>query len=255
MKRCFLLFACILAVACLAATASAASGTLYKLHVKPWTSYGEYAPKYKICTSCGGGVTYSINYGVSSPSVSGTATKFNLGGSTPYSDALFVKHAIGQSYSVVPDPNHTIIPSLHNFVYDVYFYGANLSLSQVLEFDISVYFNGHSLVFGNQCRIAGGHGWDIWDNVNSHWVSANVPCYPISNGWNHLTIQVQRTTTNKLLFHSITLNGKTAVINRYYGLHSAPSSWYGITLNFQMDGNKKQSPYSVYLDRFTFKYW
>lgn len=256
MKRCFPLFASILVVATLATTASAASGTLYNLHKKPWTSYGEYAPKYNICTSCGGGVTYSLTYGISSPTQSGNSTKFHLGGSTPYSDALFTKSVIGHSNSLVPDPNHTIIPNLHNFTYDVYFFGGNLSLSQVLEFDISMYFGGHSLIFGTQCRVAGGHAWDIWDNPNSHWVSAKAPCYPISNGWNHLTIQVQRTSTgNKLVFKTITLNGKTSTINRTYGPNSAPKSWYGVTVNFQMDGNKKQSPYSVYLDKFTFKYW
>jgi hypothetical protein len=82
MKRRFPLFAIIFVVASLAATASAAGGTLSNLHKQPWKAYGEYAPKYNVCTSCGGGVTYSISYGYGSPSLSGSATKFSLGGTT-----------------------------------------------------------------------------------------------------------------------------------------------------------------------------
>ncbi len=187
MKRCFPLFVITFTVASLAATASAASGTLTNLHHKPWKAYGEYAPKYNTCTSCEGGVTYSINYGIGSPSLSGSATKFSLGGTTPYSDALFVKSAIGRMpNSVIYDTNKNMVTSVHDMVYDVYFWGGNLSLAQVLEFDISMFFNGHSLIFGSQCRIAGGHAWDIWDNVNTHWVSANVSCNPISKSWNHV---------------------------------------------------------------------
>jgi hypothetical protein len=256
MKRCFTLFASIFVVAGFATTASA-GGLLTDLHHKPWKAYGEYAPKYNICSSCGGGVTYSIKYGISSPTKSGTSTKFTLGGTTPYSDALFVKSAIGESSSsVVYDPKNVIIPTLHDFVYDVYFWGGDLSVSQVLEFDVSMFFHGHSLVFGSQCRIAGGHNWDIWDNVNTHWVSANVPCNPVSKGWNHATIKFHRTSTgNKLVYQSITLNGKTATLNRTFAPGSAPSGWYGITLNFQMDGNKHQTDYSVYLDKLSFQYW
>jgi hypothetical protein len=52
------------------------------------------------------GVIYSINYGIGSPSISGSATKFSLGGTTPYSDALFVKSAIGRMpNSVIYDTN------------------------------------------------------------------------------------------------------------------------------------------------------
>ena len=146
-------------------------------------------------------------------------------------------------------------PTLHNFTYDAYFYGTDLDLSQVLEFDISMYFNGVSLIWGNQCTIAGGHEWDIWDNVTSHWVSTGASCYPISNGWNHLTIQVQRESDNTLLFQSITLNGTVNNLNKYYAPGKAPENWWGITVNYQMDGDSHQDSYSTYLDDFTFTYW
>jgi len=238
-----------------AANASAKSLTQLQAS-KGWTGYGEFPPVYAICTSCGPGVTWSMAQNVASPSMSGKATKFSIGGTTPYADVLWTNPVIG-AYSTqgLPDTGRTLVPNLHNFTYDVYFYGTNLELSQVLEFDINQYFNGMGFTFGNQCRIAGGHGWDIWDNVNKHWVSTGVACNPVDNAWNHVTIQVQRTSDNELLYQTITLNGVTASINRAVPHYSVASSWYGITVNYQMDGNSKQSPYSVFVDNLNLTYW
>jgi len=66
---------------------------------------------------------------------------------------------------------------------------------------------------------------------------------------------VQRESDNSLLFQSITLNGVKSVINKTYGVSSAPSNWWGITVNYQMDGNYKQVPYTTYLDNFNFTYY
>jgi len=220
-----------------------------------WTSYGEFPPKYDICTKCGPGVTWSTVKGVSSPSLSGNATKYSIGGTTPYADVLWTNPLIGDfSSQGMPDKDHKIIPNIHNFTYDLYFYSSNLQSSQVLEFDINQYFNTKGFTWGHQCRIAGGHEFDIWDNVNWHWIPTGVPCNPVNNSWNHLTLQVQRTWDNKLLYHSITLNGVTKVIDRYFPPFGI-GNWYGVTANYQMDGNYKQSPYSVYVDKFSLSYW
>jgi hypothetical protein len=221
-----------------------------------WIGYGEFPPAYNICTSCGSGVTYSMSQGIKSPSMTGNSTQFNIGGTAPYSDVLWTNPLIGQNSSQgLADSGHTLLPNLHNFTYDVYFYGNNLGASQVLEFDISEYFEGKSFIWGHQCRIAGGNEWDIWDNISQKWVPTGVACNPVNNSWNHVTLQVQRTWDNWLLFQSITLNGVTSTINQYYQPASAPSGWYGITVNFQQDGNHQQSPYTVWLDKFNFMYW
>lgn len=221
-----------------------------------WVGYGELPPKYNICSAPCPGVTWSMKQHIGSPSRSGDATKFNLGGTTSYSDALWTLGLIGQKTTQgMPDKNHTLIPTLHNFTYDSYFYTDQLSLSQVLEFDVNMYFNGMSFVWGNQCRIAGGHEWDIWDNVNTKWVATGFSCNPINSGWNHVTIEVQRTSDNRLLFQSITLNGVKHTVNKYYAHGTAPKSWYGVSVNYQMDGNKNQTDYSTYVDDFSLTYW
>jgi hypothetical protein len=220
-----------------------------------WTGYGEFPPRYDICTNCGSGVTWSMNQGIQSPSISGKATKFSIGGTTPYADVLWTNPVIGNfSSQGLPDYGHSIIPNVHNFTYDVYFYSSNLASSQVLEFDINQYFNSMGFTWGHQCRIAGGNEFDVWDNTNAKWIPTGVPCNPSNNSWNHLTLQVQRTWDNWLLYHSITLNGVTTVIDRYFPPFSV-GNWYGVTVNYQMDGNYQQAPYAVFVDKLNLTYW
>jgi hypothetical protein len=220
-----------------------------------WGSYGQGPPSFIDCSpSPCDGITFSMKQGISSPSLSGSATQFNLGGTAVYTDALFNNHLIGAfSSQGLPDNNQTLVPSYHTFTYDVYFYGTNLELSQAVEFDMNQFFDNLGFIWGHECRIAGGHEWDIWDNVNAHWVPTGIACNPTDNSWNHLTIQVQRTPNNQLLYQSITLNGVTNQVNQYYNPGSAVG-WYGITINYQMDGNSQQAPYSVYLDELSFTY-
>jgi hypothetical protein len=215
-----------------------------------WNGYALLPSSYNICNTCtpaGPLAIWATTQGIKSPALSsGGSMKFDIGGTMPFADILwnvkFTKYL----------PDQKMVPTLSNFTYDVYFYGTNLESSQALEFDINQFFNGMSFIWGHECRIASGHEWDTWDNVHMHWVKSGIPCNPVSNAWNHLVIQVQRTSDNRLLFKSITLNGKTNTLNRYD--NPSPTTWYGLTINYQMDGNGKQQPYSVYLDKLNFTY-
>src|SRR5579871_117549 len=220
-----------------------------------WGLAAQGPPSFVNCSpSPCDGISFGMNQGVNSPSLSGNATEFEIGAGTPFTDAFFNNHLIGDfSSQGLPDSGHTLVPSLHNFVYDVYFYGSNLNASQALEFDINQFTNGLSYIWGHECRVAGGNEWDIFDNQTGQWVATGIPCYPNSNDWNHLTIQVQRTADNKLLYQSITLNGQQYNLNAYY--YPTSSSWFGVTINYQMDGNSVQQPYNVYLDNLSFRYW
>ncbi len=238
-------------------TSAASSGTsLSDLQASGgWGQYGQGPPNFVDCSpSPCDGISFSMTQGVQSPSMSGKATEFNVGGSTPYSDALFNNHLIGPlSSQGMFDTNQTQVSQIYNFTYDVYFYGDNLDLSEALEFDINQFFGGMGFIYGHQCRIANGNEWDVFDNQKGQWIPTGIPCFPNSNSWNHLTIKVQRTSDNHLTYQSITLNGTTSTLNWSLG-HGSASDWYGIVINFQMDGNYRQDSYNVYLDNVTLTY-
>lgn len=221
-----------------------------------WGQFAQGPPNFVNCSpSPCDGISFGMEQGIQSPSMRGPTAEFNVGGTTLYGDAFFNNHLIGAySSQGLPDNNGTLVPSLHTFTYDVYFYGDNLGVSQALEFDVNQFLSGMGLIWGHECRIAGGNEWDVWDNQNAHWKPTGISCYPNSAAWNHVTIQVQRTVNNELLYQSITLNGDTHTLNWTFPPGSAPSNWYGVTINYQMDGDSRQDPYNIYLDNLTFSY-
>ena len=87
--------------------------------------------------------------GISSPSLDGNAVKFHLGGSTPYSNALWYKRLVTDG---------TKVRNAKHFIYDLYFYYQNSHAAQGLEFNISQYFDGKAYIYGTQCYIRSGDG-------------------------------------------------------------------------------------------------
>ena len=228
--------------------------TIYNIHkASGWQGYGQQPPSYADCTSCSG-LSWSMKQGVSSPTVSGSSTQFKIGGTKPYSDVLWLNHLIGPfSSQGMPDTSKTIVPKLHSFTYDVYFWGASLaSVAGAMEFDINQYFNGMGFIWGLECRMW-SHQWALWDSANKKWTSTSLPCNAKSNTWNHLVYNVERTSSNKLLYKSITLNGVTQTVNKTFD-HFSVSGWYGLVVNFQLDGNASQTDYSVYADKLNLTY-
>ena len=221
-----------------------------------WYSWAQLAPTYQDCENPCKGVTWGMTQGVKSPSLSGNAAQVSLGGSTPWSDVLYANHLIGPfSSQGMPDFGHTMLAGLHNFTYDADFYLTNGKKTQAMEFDINWFMNTVGMTFGTECRVEGGNEWDIWDNAEARWVATGVACNPLENAWNHVTINVQRQADNSLLYQSITLNGVTAVINKTGAPFTVPSDWYGITVNYQMDGDQHQTAVSSYVDNLNFTYW
>ena len=220
-----------------------------------WDAWGEYPPIYAICTAPCPGITWSMDQHQTSPSLSGSSTRFLIGGTTPYSDVLWSNKLMGQgSTQNLADTGRTLIPNLHNFVLDADVDVTNATVTQALEFDVNMYLDGVGMEWGTECNHLNDGDWDIWDNVNAHWVSTGVAC-PVTNGWHHLTLQVQRESNNDLLYQSITWDGVTHNINQTYAPFEIPSGWYGLTMNYQMDGNYNQSQNITYLDNVNLKYW
>ena len=236
--------------------------TFYNLqHGSGWNGYALLPPNFPICSTCtstGSNVSWSWVQNVSSPSMDGMSTKSSYnGGTTQWADILWNNHLIGDfSSQGLPDFSKTLVPSLHNFTYDVYFWIGNTSNSQALEFDINQFVNGHSLIFGTQCNVRAGNRWDVWDNVNSRWVGTGKYCgAPSAWTWHHVVIEVERATDGGDWLHyiSIEMDGNKTYLDTWYA--PTGTSWKGITVNFQMDGNYAMQPYTVWLDKFNLLTW
>jgi hypothetical protein len=198
------------------------------------------------CTVCAGTngngstASYSMTQGISSPSMDGKAIKFFLGGSNNYSNALWWKQLGGKS-------------SAHHFVYDIYFYLKTPSASQALEFDVNQSVGGHKYIFGTECSMKSSKTWRIW-SASTSWTSTGIPCgVPSAYKWHHLTWEFERTSTNKVKFVSVTLDGKKHYVNRT--LSPKSSSVSELNVAFQMDGDRSQTDYSTWVDKVSLKYW
>jgi hypothetical protein len=188
-----------------------------------------------------------MTQGVVSPSLDGASTQFFLGGSTPYSDVLWHKTVLNESQAAISR-------NVHFFIYDLYFYTDNGAAAQSIEWDVNQFLDGRSYIFGSQCSYRSKDTWDIWDNANKHWVSTGVSCGALqSNTWNHVTLEFERTTDDQLHYIAMTLNGTRHYLDMYYP--PTATTWNGVTVNYQMDGDYKQTNYSTWVDKMTLTYW
>jgi hypothetical protein len=195
-----------------------------------------------VCAGIGGNgsqTPYSMTQFIGSPSLDSKSAVFWIGGTTPYSNALWWKQLGGND-------------AYKHFVYDLYFYIKDLSAAQSLEFDVNQSAGGLKYIFGTECNLVNGKGWRVWDTKNKAWITTGKSCSPKANAWNHLTWEVER-VGNQTHFIAVTLNGYRQSINRYY--YAQGSSVHEINVAFQMDGNYNQTDYSVWLDKVHLFYW
>src|SRR5437868_681097 len=94
------------------------------------------------------------------PSLAGTSAQFFIGGSHPYSNALWWRSLGANSAST-------------HFVYDVWFYLDNAAAAEALEFDANQTTGGTRWVFGTECSIKDSHHWDVWDGSKGAWVPSS----------------------------------------------------------------------------------
>ena len=199
---------------------------------------------WQVCSNCAGAsgadAPSSFSQYQASPSMDGGSMKFSIGGTTPYTNALWYK-GFGSNSS-------------QHFAYDVYFYLTTPNYSEALEFDLNQYIGGHQYIFGHQCSPKWSKTWDTWNQVTGHWESTGIACpvFPAYT-WNHVMIEVERTSDNQLHYVAITYNGVKNYVNRYRS--PTASSWNGFSIDFQMDGDYAQHNYSAWLDKLNVSYW
>ena len=170
----------------------------------------------------------------STPSLDGSAARFTIAGPHPYSNELYWLPLGGGN-------------NVSHFTYDLWFYVDHGDAPQSLEFDVNQAFGGTRWTWGSQCDFNQTHHWNVWDPLNEVWVPISVPCdhFP-SNTWIHLVWTLER-VGNQVHYITLTVADQTYNVDTYF---TAQPNWTQeeIDVAFQMDGNYKQEPYSVWLD-------
>jgi hypothetical protein len=182
-----------------------------------------------------------MNLGIKSPSLTGSAIKFNITGGTPWADALWWKQVGGDD-------------SKTHFVYEMQFYLDNPDAAQALEFNVNQNAGGWRYEYATQCDIRGSHTWRIWDHTTMHWVGTNATCpFFTGNKWNKLAWEFERTSDHKVKWVAVTLNGQRSEINQSFNAFTASGS--GIDVAFQMDSDGGPTPWSVWVDQVKLSEW
>ncbi|MCI0349373.1 MAG: hypothetical protein L0Z53_08105 [Acidobacteriales bacterium] len=226
-----------LLMVCVAASTAFGATTYSNIdQMSGWTSCS-------VCAGAGGAgpsAPHSMTK-VSSPSMDGQSAKFSLGGSTPYSNALWWKQLGARDTAA-------------NFVYDLYYYIKNPSAAQALEFDVNQSRSGKKYIFGTECDFKNTKVWKVYDPYNRKWRTTSIGCsVPKAYTWHHVTLEFHRGSTPSTKFISVTINGSKHYFNRSYAPRSSGAR--EINVAFQMDGNKYQTDYSVWVDKIKLTYW
>ena len=244
--RLFLITLVLAVGTCLAGAQTAPSTAKHFSKIEEMSGWGMCAE----CAGTGGTGptgTVSLTHNQSTPSKDGNSSKYFIGGSTPYTNALFWK-------KLITPTQYSTNNATHHFIYDAYFYVKDATPVSGLEWDINQYVNGKFYLFGTQCGFRTSHTWDIYDNVNHKWVSTGASCTNLkSYTWHHVIIEVQRTTGNRLHYISVALDGVKHYLDKYY--YPTNTSYSAVTVNYQMDGNSTMTDYSTWLDTFNLHYW
>jgi len=187
------------------------------------------------CAAGLGVATSNLTLHQATPSLDGSAARFSLGGKSAYSNELY--------WSPIGVGN-----TVSHFTYDLYFYIDHGDAPQSLEFDVNQTFNNTRWTWGTQCDFNQTHEWNVWDPLHGIWVPIPIPCdhFP-SETWIHLVWQLER-VGNRVHYISVSVADHTYPVDVYY---EAQPNWdqEEIDIAFQMDGNYKQEPFNVWLDK------
>jgi hypothetical protein len=188
-----------------------------------------------ICAGAAGngpGTPHGMQEGVSSPSLSGSAARFDLGG-TAWGAALWWRELGGHD-------------DAQNLRYDLDFYVGSVSNGQALEFDVNQTVGGSRYIFGTECDFRGSGTWRVWNAPAAAWVSSGVPCpVPETNTWHHLTWEFQR-GGGQTHFIAVTLDGNRHDVGMTFGTKGEAGS--GLDVAFQADLTGSGGSESIWLD-------
>ena len=175
---------------------------------------------------------HGMQRGISSPSLSGASTRFDIGG-TAWGAALFWLELGSHD-------------DAQNLRYDLDFYIDSTSSVQALEFDVNQTANGNKYIFGTECDFRNTGTWRVWNGPAHTWASTGVGCpMPEAGTWHHLTWEFQR-SGGQAHFIAVTLDGDRHDVGMTFdGLGQSGS---GLDVAFQADLNASGGNVSVWLD-------
>jgi hypothetical protein len=154
-----------------------------------------------------------------SPTLDGLSSRFFVGGSTPWSHALYHRRMSGND-------------SAKNFFLEFNYYMKNPAASSGMEFSVNQVVGKYWYRWDTQCSYE-SKIWKIWDGKNMKWINLSAPCpRPSGYSWNNVKFECKR-VDGKTQFVSITLNG----------------------IHFQLNGNRYMNDYYVWGDKFKLTYW
>jgi hypothetical protein len=144
--------------------------------------------------------------------------------------------------------------SATHFIYDFYYYMKTPGASSGMEFSASQRVGYKWYRVDTQCSFLNGN-WRIWNNSAAHWVDTSISCKrPTAYTWRHVVIEGSR-SNGKVVFVSITENGKKHYINKSFYAKSMSTSNSSVNIHFQLNGDKNQTDYSVWADKIKLTYW
>jgi hypothetical protein len=155
--------------------------------------------------------------------------------------------------------------SATNFVYDGWVYVAGSAQDVAnLEMDLNqVMPNGQTVIYGFQCDGYSG-AWDYSENKGTptkpdvKWVPSGAKCNVrdwSTNTWHHVQVSFSRTSTGKVTYKAVWLDGVEHSLNitvlSAYALGWSPT----LVTNFQVDGVGSGGSITLYLDKLVVYRW
>jgi len=207
--------------------------------------------KWLTCGACGNGAgtgaiaNYSAAVGMASPSEDGSATRFSIAASVPYTNGYFYR---------VQNPIHTQINFLQ-YEFDLYIPSGSENAPQALEFECQQALNGWIYNFSWQADYA-SNTWRIFNYGAKVWEPANLPLQRFTPGtWHHIVAEYHNDAASHSVFHDVlTVDGVRMPVNIRHDAFLSGDANDQFTNAFQLDSNSVPLPYSVFLDRMKVTY-
>lgn len=186
--------------------------------------------------------------GVKNPSMDGIAAEFYLGQTTDgwhnYSNALFFNRL---------NPNG----SANHFILDFYVYVKDPSVIQGLEMDVFYARSGKKNYFLTECDSRGNYSgtWQVSNATIDQWQHTGLPCHLNAYSWNHVTLEFLRNGDGSTNFVSVSMNGNKQYVNRSYPAGNVNGSDFEMNPAIQLDGDERQDPIDIVVDKMTLTTW